>query len=259
MKKTAFYFLVIAGLASCKPAPHEDVENTHIRNTMATLYVQQAPEYVALSEQAYHQAKLSLDNQLALATAPLAIVTDIDETVLNNSPFEAQQVLENFNYSDSLWDEWVYKEEAAPIPGSLAFFKYADSVGIAIFYISNRKEHLLNATINNLKKYNYPQSDSSHILLRTTTSSKEDRRNKVLDQGFEIALFIGDNLDDMSAQFETADTEARAKAVETNQPKFGNKYIILPNPTYGKWALNRGFYNPKLDQDSLASIYLKGF
>lgn len=81
----------------------------------------------------------------------------------------------------------------------------------------------------------------------------------MLEQGFEIALFLGDNLDDMSAQFETEDINARANAVKENLSKFGSKYIVLPNPTYGKWAQNRGFYNSKLDQDSLVSVYLRGF
>ncbi|MCB0497152.1 MAG: 5'-nucleotidase, lipoprotein e(P4) family [Cyclobacteriaceae bacterium] len=258
MKRISLYFLVLISLASCGTSSHEHAENIHMRNTMATVYMQQAPEYVALVQQAYNQAKVVLDEKMILATRPVAIVTDIDETVLNNSPYEAKQILENFSYPDH-WDEWINKEEAQPIPGSLAFLQHADSLGVAIFYISNRKVHLLNATINNLKKFGYPQADSSHIYLRTTTNSKEDRRNKVLGQGYEIALFLGDNLDDMAAQFETGDVESRANAVKENLNNFGSKYIVLPNPSYGKWAQNRGFYNPKLNQDSLASEYLNGF
>lgn len=258
MKKTFLYFLAFASFIGCQTPPHEHVENIHRRNMMATLYMQQAPEYVALAEQAYHQATIVLNKQLDKATVPLAIVTDIDETVLDNSPYQAKQVLENINYPDH-WDEWINKADAQPIPGSLAFLKHADSLGIAIFYISNRKIHLLDATIKNLNKFGYPQADSAHIYLRTSTASKEERRNKVLEQGYQIALFLGDNLDDMSAQFETEDTQARAEAVKSNLNNFGEKYIVLPNPTYGKWVQNRGFYNSKLNQDSLASVYLKGF
>ena len=255
--KHLFYTLsLIILFASCQP--QQPVENIHIRNTMATIYVQQAPEYIALTEQAYALAKISLDNQFRIATSPLAVVLDIDETVLDNSPFQAKQILENFNYP-AHWDEWCEKEEARPVSGSLEFLQYADSKGIVIFYISNRKEHLLEATINNLNKYGYPQVDNSHIMLRTTTSSKEARRQKVLDQGLEIALLIGDNLDDMSAEFEVEDVDKRKEAVFANQSKFGTQYIVLPNPTYGKWVSNRGFYNGKLDQDSLAASYLNGF
>ncbi len=256
MKQLFYTLSAVILFTSCEP--QHPAKNIHTRNTMATMYVQQAPEYVALAEQAYAMARISLDNQFKTATSPLAVVLDIDETVLDNSPFQAKQILENFNYP-AHWDEWVNKEEAQPVPGSLAFLQYADSKGIIIFYISNRKAHLLEATINNLNKYGYPQADSTHIMLRTSTSSKEKRRQKVRDQGLEIALFIGDNLDDMSAEFEVENIDKRKEALYANQAKFGTKYIVLPNPTYGKWALNRGFYNAKLDQDSLAISYLKGF
>lgn len=255
--KTLIYTLLASILfISCQS--NQGTDNVHVRNTMATIYVQQAPEYVALAEQAYAIAKISLDNQFKTAVKPLAVVLDIDETVLDNSPYQAKQILENFNYPDH-WDEWIYKEEAMPIPGSLEFLQYADSKGIVIFYISNRKQKYLGPTINNLNKFGYPQADSAHILLRTATSSKEERRQKVLDQGLKIALLIGDNLDDMSAEFEVDDPLKRSEAVFANQSKFGVKYIVLPNPTYGKWVQNRGFYNSKLDQDSLVTTNLKGF
>lgn len=255
MKHILFFFSAFI-IISCQP--QESSNNLHIRNTMATVYVQQSPEYIALAEQAYAMARTSLENQVKTANAPLAVVLDIDETVLDNSPYQAKQILENFNYPTH-WDEWINKEEAKPVPGSLEFLQYADAKGIVIFYISNRKAHLLEATINNLNKYNYPQVDSNHIMLRTSTSSKEERRQKVLDQGLEIALLIGDNLDDMGAEFEVDDPTQRNAAVYANQAKFGSKYIVLPNPTYGKWVQNRGFYNANLNQDSIATANLKGF
>ncbi len=256
MKQYIYIIGVLSILSSCKPPAEKDTING--RNTMATIYVQQSPEYIALAEQAYAVARLSLDNQIRTAVKPLAVVLDIDETVLDNSPYQAKQILENFNYP-AHWDEWIKKEEAKPIPGSLEFLQFADSRGIVIFYISNRKYKNLEVTINNLNKFGYPQADSTHIMLRTTTSSKEERRQKVIDQGLEIALFIGDNLDDMHADFEVKDADKRMEVTYANQSKFGTKYIVLPNPTYGKWVQNRGFYNAELDQDSVARANLNGF
>jgi len=256
MKQLFYTITAVALLISCQPKQAD--QNIHIRNTMATIYVQQAPEYIALAEQAYAAARLSLDNQFTMAVKPLAVVLDIDETVLDNSPYQAKQILENFNYPDH-WDDWINKENAQPVPGSLDFLQYADSKGIVIYYISNRKQKYLKATINNLNKFGYPQVDSTHIMLRTSTNSKEERRQKVVNQGLEIALLIGDNLDDMSAEFEVEDADKRKEATYANQAKFGTKYIVLPNPTYGKWVQNGGFYNANLDQDSLAAASLKGF
>ena len=253
-----YFYVLIATILSVSCQNNQSTDNLHVRNTMATVYVQQAPEYIALTEQAYAMARLSLDTQFKMASKPLAVVLDIDETVLDNSPYQAKQIIENFDYPVQ-WDEWIKSEMAQPIPGSLEFLQYADSKGIVIFYISNRKHKNLEATINNLNKFGYPQVDSTHIMLRTSTSSKEERRQKVVDQGLEIALLIGDNLDDMSAEFEVEDADKRKEATYANQAKFGTKYIVLPNPTYGKWVQNRGFYNAKLDQDSIATSNLKGF
>ncbi len=58
----------------------------------------------------------------------------------------------------------------------------------------------------------------------------------------------------MSVGFEVKDADKRKKVTFANQSKFGTKYIVLPNPTYGKWVQNRGFYNPNLNQDSVASV-----
>src|SRR5882762_5770579 len=53
------------------------------------MWQQKAAEYKALCYQAYNLAKLRLDIILLQQhSKPLAIVTDIDETVLDNSPYE---------------------------------------------------------------------------------------------------------------------------------------------------------------------------
>lgn len=70
MRKTILYFLVFAGFAGCQPVTHEHATDVHKRNIMATLYVQQAPEYVALAEQAYNMATIALNESLASATQP---------------------------------------------------------------------------------------------------------------------------------------------------------------------------------------------
>ena len=88
------------------------------------------------------------DNELRMArlTKKMAIVVDIDETVLDNSPFEAKSIIENTDYP-VYWDEWCQKEEARPIAGAVEFLNYAKSKGADVFYITNRKEHLKDVTI----------------------------------------------------------------------------------------------------------------
>jgi len=107
---------------------------------LATLFQQKAAEKRALSYQAFNIAKLSLDSQLKVAdlTKPLAVVVDIDETVLDNSPFEAKSILNNSDYP-KYWNEWCQLAAAKPLAGSVEFLNYAKSKGVVVFYITNRK------------------------------------------------------------------------------------------------------------------------
>ena len=51
------------------------------------------------------------------------------------------------------------------MPGSLAFIKAAAAKGIKIFYVTNRKAPLEDATRKNLAKYGYPIDTSEDTVL----------------------------------------------------------------------------------------------
>lgn len=70
--------------------------------------------------------------------------------------------------------------------------------------------------------------------MRTTTSNKNERRNKVSEQ-HEIILLIGDNLTDFSEIFADRGNDMGKTIVEKNGALFGTKYILMPNPMYGEW------------------------
>lgn len=202
----------------------------------AVLWQQNAAEYRALTHQAYNLAKIQLDAILSKNNfdKPLAIVTDIDETVLDNSPYSGKQVELDENYSTFRWTEWVKKEKAKSIHGALAFFNYAKSKGVEIFYISNRSINVTKETVNNLKSIGFPFADSIHVILKNNSSEKEARRNFVR-KTHEIVLFLGDNLTDFSSVFEDQSTIERNKSVDSLKTLFGKKYIVFPNPIYGDW------------------------
>ena len=202
----------------------------------ALLWQQNAAEYKALTYQAYNLARFQLDKILAENTfkKPVAIVTDIDETVLDNSPYSGKQVELDENYSSLRWNEWVKKKKAAIIPGALSFFKYAKSKGVVIFYISNRSSKVKKETIENLKLKGFPFADKVHVILKNRDNEKETRRNHVR-KTHEIILFLGDNLSDFSPVFENRSTTQRNKSVDSLKAFFGKKYIVFPNPIYGDW------------------------
>lgn len=201
----------------------------------ATLFQQSAAEKRALSYQAYNTAKLMLNNALKSArlTKKLAVVVDIDETVLDNSPFEAKSIIENTDYP-KYWKEWCDLAIAKPIAGSLEFLNYAKSKGVDVFYITNRKIELKESTIKNLKEKGFPDADSDHLLMRTETSDKELRRKKV-EESHYIVLLIGDNLGDFLSVFDNAEIEKRFDLTDSIKNEFGSRFIVLPNPMYGNW------------------------
>lgn len=222
----------------------------------ALLWQQNAAEYKALTYQAYNLAQFQLDKILADNdfSKPIAIVTDIDETVLDNSPYSGKQVELDENYSSSRWAEWVKKLKAEEIPGALSFFNFAKSKGVEVFYISNRSVNQTKETIENLKLKGFPFADETHVILKTSSSEKETRRNNV-KKTHEIVLFLGDNLSDFSSVFENRSTAQRNKSADSLKVLFGKKYIVFPNPIYGDWetkGILEGKYNwTGLQKDSI--------
>jgi len=214
-------------------------------NMQSLLWLQNAAEYKALTYQAYNLAQLQLDNILANnhSEKPIAIVTDIDETVLDNSPYTGKQIELDENYTSARWAEWVNLKKAKAIPGAVAFFNYAKSKNVTVFYISNRSATQTKATIENLKLKGFPFADETHVLLKTTSSEKGTRRN-IVKKTHEIVLLLGDNLSDFSSVFENSSTVERNNSADNLKNSFGKKYIVLPNPIYGDWE-NKGIYEGK--------------
>ena len=154
MKKYTLYtsllFLLIT--ISCNNKTNNVPINEHKIQSM--LWQQNAAEYTALCYQAFNFAKLRLDDILEnqKADKPFAIIADIDETVLDNSPYDVKLIESDTRYEKSSWIEWGKLEIAKPVPGALEFLSYANKKGVEIFYISNRYNEQLLETKNNLQK-----------------------------------------------------------------------------------------------------------
>lgn len=261
-------FIVIA-IASCAVAKtngnstHAAAGNLVVNGKIwSSLFQQTAAEYNALCYQAYNAAKAQVDEALKRpAQKPLAIITDVDETVLDNSPYAVHRALEGKDFSSDSWYEWTKKGSATPMAGSIDFFNYAAGKGITVFYVTNRDEKERAGTLANLKRFNYPFSDDAHLILRQTSSSKEERRLKIAST-YNIIMFIGDNLSDFSAVWDKKPLDERSKKVDDNASLFGKKFIMLSNFNYGGWedALygNRHSLTPA-QKDSAIKANLKSY
>ena len=203
----------------------------------AVLWQQRSGEYKALCYQAFALAKMKLDQKISMHARdamPLAIVTDIDESILDNSPQQASDILHHRTYTEANWKDWTAHAVAGPLPGAVAFFQYADKMGIQCFYVSNRRPEERTATIKNMQEVGFPQADSMHVIMKDTTSDKEPRRQKIKQQ-YNIALLLGDNLNDFDKMFYQQPFYTRCNLVRDNSDLFGDVFIILPNAMYGDW------------------------
>jgi 5'-nucleotidase (lipoprotein e(P4) family) len=217
------------------PAPRSMAERLNEYMTLAVLYQQTAAEVRAMQYQTYNSAKPVLDAQLKAyrGSKKPAVVVDIDETILDNCQFQAQCILGNFQYPVR-WDEWCNLAIAPAIPGSVEFLNYAHSKGVAVFYVSNRKAHLKDATVKNLVDAGCPNVKDQFLLFRTAENSKTARR-AIIEKDHEILMLFGDNMGDFSADWEHKTIEDRFRMTDENKKLFGTKYFVLPNSTYGDW------------------------
>ena len=193
-------------------------------------------EYYALCIQAFNIAKFKIDKALTSSSEkPLAIVADIDETVLNNLPYNEMLIETGGSFTQKTWSEWVNKEEATPIPGALDFFNYVENQDIEIIYLSNRRVENYEPTKANLISVGFPFDDETIMLLRDKDGNKESRRQQL--SSFNIVLLLGDNLSDFNERFYKKSNESRVKEINSLRKRFADQYILFPNLIYGTWEM----------------------
>jgi 5'-nucleotidase (lipoprotein e(P4) family) len=244
------------------PKPAAPPTSEHL--VQSTLWVQRAGEFRALCYQAYNAARWSLEVELKKPAEPgkkRAVIVDIDETVLDNSPYEARLIKTQKGWSQPTWKEWTDMARAEATAGAVEFLKEAAGKGVEVFYISNRREEERTGTVRNLKAKGFPFADDVHVLLRSTESSKAKRRAKVSDT-HTIVLLCGDNLNDLTDAFDGKDPAGRLAEMEKLKTEFGRRYIILPNPMYGDFedSLYGGNRNlPEEEKDARRKEALKDY
>ena len=214
------------------------------------LFQQTAAEYRALCYQAFNTARMQLDETLKQNPhkTNLAIITDLDETILDNSEIEAQQIKTGKEISSQDWLQWLNKPGLPTVPGGVDFLQYAGSKGVHIFYISNRDVKGVPVTLSILQKLQLPDADTSHMLFMSDDFSKEPRRQTVM-KNYDVVMLLGDNLNDFMQAFESRPVNERLAVTDSVKSEWGKKFIVLPNAFYGEWE--NALFNYR-DEDSLS-------
>jgi acid phosphatase len=279
--------LVLCGLAGCaapsRMSPSASAPPVVGRETVnATLWMQRAAEYRIAAEQVYGLATERLTTTIAapgtavveqrgadpatLARLPTAIIVDLDETVLDNSFYQARRALAGGEFDESSWDAWVSEGAAPAVPGAVEFLRAASRAGHKVFYVTNRSCPRgtapgagcpsREATLRNLVALGLPDAGAPDALLQRgdrpewSGSSKVSRRAWVAER-YRIVALAGDDLHDF------VDRADYAQRREELAPLFGTRWFLLPNAMYGSWerALVGGACTPDMDAATCAAAH----
>lgn len=225
-------------------------------NLHSTLWTQTAVEYGGLTRSAYQLASVMLERGLqdstwtasleqaeqgpdAFRDLPPAVVLDVDETVLDNSAYQARLIEQNKTYDSASWNAWCREEAAAAVPGALAFTQAAAAQGVQVIYLTNRDAEVEAATRANLEALGFPIDETT---VADAVLTQEERpgwdpkgpRRAWVAERFRMVLLLGDNLGDFASGAEASLAE-RESIADRYDRFWGTRWIVLPNPQYGSW------------------------
>jgi 5'-nucleotidase (lipoprotein e(P4) family) len=239
MKSTALRLLVFSGLAVATAGCTTDQKAAQAQLEQQAVFglnwVQQSGEYQALAYQAFNTARRAFDEAKVHTGRKKAVIVDLDETMIDNSAYAAWRVEKGVPYTKPTWARWMEAKQATAIAGAISFSRYVNSHGGRMFYISNRDDTSYAATVSNLQKLGFPGVSGETVLLRKEQSNKQARFELVKSKGYDVVVYIGDNLNDFGTQFYDKNNRERRLLVAAQQRKFGSQFIMLPNPNYGDW------------------------
>ena len=242
--------LLAVTLAWAAPVVAQDPPANDLLN--AVLWMQRSVEYKASALSAFALARVRLDQALAdrnwtaapkeqrgnYQGLPPAVILDIDETIFDNSGYQAWMALKDTTFDPKTWNAYVNTVSSLAIPGAVEFAKYAESKGVKVFYISNRTAEEEEASRKNLAKLGFPLDDKIDTVLMTRerpdwTSAKGTRRAHIA-ASYRVLLNLGDNFGDFVDEYRGTEAE-RLKVFEEHKDRWGREWIMLANPTYGSF------------------------
>ena len=219
---------------------------------LATLWTQRSVEYRANALTVFALAKIRLDEALAdksWTAAPgeqkgdfqnlsPAVILDVDETLVDNSLYQAWMVRANATFSVKTWNEFCAAQISRAIPGAVEFTKLADSKGVKVFYITNRGVETEKDTRENMQKLGFPMGGNVDTFLMQNKQqgwgSAKSSRRAVVTKDYRVLLNIGDNFGDFDDRYRGSEAD-RAKAFDSDLAYWGKQWLMLPNPTYGSF------------------------
>lgn len=174
---------------------------------------------------------------------PPAVIVDIDETMLDNSRYQARLLRDGTHYDKASWNAWCREKAATALPGAVEFARLAAERGVTVFYVSNRAQEVGPETLDNLRATGFPVAAGADVFLGQgfavegcTPADRSDKscRRRLVGRGHRVLLQVGDQLGDFFEAAASTPASRRAAAAPM-AAWFGERWFMLPNPSYGNW------------------------
>ncbi len=185
---------------------------------------------------------------------PPAVILDVDETVVSNVDF---QLTFERPFANHKLDTWSSNYESLAIPGVQSFVATARSLGVTVFFVTNRPCQpkigtddpcpQKQTTIDDIREIGIAVN-AEHVMIANERPGwdreKQVRRDHVAET-HRVIMLIGDDLSDFTACVRDAPAgpcqvpatrASRSEALEKHIDYWGNGWYILPNPMHGSWT-----------------------
>jgi 5'-nucleotidase (lipoprotein e(P4) family) len=193
-------------------------------------------------------ATLADPKWIPCGSKPKAAVFDVDETVLLNLGFEANDAAYPAAYDQKTWDAWELTDldKVAPQPGAVQALGALRRMGVTVVFNTNRSAahaDITRATIERAGLGPAVHGETLYLSGDDAMGSRKDGRRAAIGAKFCVVAMGGDQLGDFSDLFNANLAPAARRTAVQGAPiaaRLGAGWFVFPNPVYGS-ALKGGF------------------
>lgn len=176
-----------------------EIKNLDLVKKELRQYVNSGEYYSDINEQ-INQAVLIVSKYIGMKNK--AVIIDIDETMVSEYDFMVQY---DFGWFDENLEKAQNYEHFPSFKCVVDFVNYCINSDIIVITLSSRRERHRNTVVNLLNNAGYKKI--SNIALRpnedkgTIQNFKTSQRKKIIEDGFDIILNIGDQPSDLDGGY----------------------------------------------------------
>jgi len=170
------------------------------------------------------------------AAGTWAIVSDADETLIDNSTYQLEQARRGLSFDPASWRAWTARREAVPLPGAGSFLARVHALGGRVVIVTNRDQSECSDTEAVFRAHGLGY-DAMLCMPDAGPSDKNPRFEAVAGgttaaglPPLEVVAYLGDNIHDFPGLGQSVRDQPDAAFAA-----FGTRYFMLPNPMYGSW------------------------